>query len=124
MSKCYTYIVLPPKTIVLKDVQLPSHLTEDKYPAALFLQFGQQFVQDNHFAAVVHKVLISCVRWTRLSTVKEIRVVAALAQLHEDVLQAHFLHFAGTVDDINVLHENFSVPEIIKLSFNPGQRFI
>lgn len=99
-------------TIILKNVKLPGHLTENQHTALLLLQFGQQFVQDHHLAAIVDDVLVSGVRWARLGAIEQVRVVAALTQLHQNVLQAHLLHFAGTVDYVYVLHQHLGIPEI------------
>ena len=51
-----------------------------------------------------------CVYSTWFCSVKEVGVVGALPQLHEDVLQPHLLHLASAVDDVDVLHEDLGVP--------------
>ena len=47
---------------------------------------------------------------TWLSSIKEVGMVAALAQLHENVEQLHFGQPAHTVHHINVLQQNPGVP--------------
>ena len=46
---------------------------------------------------------------SRFGSVEEVRVVAALAQLHENVLQTHLLQLAGSVDNVDVPHQDFGV---------------
>lgn len=72
---------------------------------------GQQFVQHHHLPTVHHQVEVSCVWRPRLSAIKQIRMVAALSQLHEDVQQTHLVHFTSRVEDVNVLHQNLCVPD-------------
>lgn len=78
----------------------------------LFLHLGQKFVQHHHLAAVHHKVEVSCVGGSGLSTVEQVRVVAALPQLHEDVEQAHLVHLTRRVQDVDILHQNLCVPDV------------
>ena len=99
-------------TIILENVKLPGHLTENQHTALLLLQLGQQFVQNHHLAAIVDDVLVGGVWWSGLGTIEQVRVVAALTQLHQNVLQAHLLNFAGTVHHVNVLHQHLGIPEI------------
>ena len=47
-------------------------------------------------------MLMSPCTWLR--PIKEVGVVAALPQLHQDVQEAEFLHLASAVDNVNVLH--------------------
>ncbi len=54
-------------------------------------------------------MLVGGVGRSGLGAVEEVRVVGALAQLHEDVLQAHLLQLAGAVDDVDVAHQNLGV---------------
>lgn len=46
-----------------------------------------------------------------LLTVEEVGVVGALPQLHQDVLQAHLLHLAGAVDDVDILQSCIRGPQ-------------
>ena len=41
---------------------------------------------------------------TWLRPIEEVGVIATLAQLHQDVEETEFLHLAGPVDNVNVLH--------------------
>ena len=88
---------------------LPGHLGEDEDSRSLCLHLRQQLIQHCELATVLYKMLISCVWWARLDTIKEVRMVGALSQLHQDVLQSHLLNFASSVDNIDVFHENFGV---------------
>lgn len=54
-------------------------------------------------------MLISGVGWSRLSSIKEVGVVAAFSQLHQNVLQTHLLQLAGAVYNIDVPHQNLCV---------------
>ena len=55
----------PEKTIVLKDVQHPTHLTEDENARAFLMHGLKQLVQDDHFPTVIDQMLVSCVRRAR-----------------------------------------------------------
>lgn len=77
----------------------------------LFLHLGQKLVQDHHLATVHHQVEVGCVGGSGLGAVKQVRVVAALPQLHEDVQQTHLVHLASRVKDVDVLHQNLCVPD-------------
>lgn len=54
---------------------------------------------------------VSGVGWSGFGPVKQVRVVAAFPQLHENVQQAHLVHLSGRVQDVNVLHQNLRVPD-------------
>lgn len=76
----------------------------------LFLHLGQKLVQDHHLATVHHQVEVGRVGGSGLGTVKQVWMVTALPQLHEDVQQTHLVHLARRVQDVNVLHQNLGVP--------------
>ena len=59
-----------------------------------------------------------CLYNTWFSPVKEVGMVGALAQLHQDILQAHLLHLARPVHNVDVLHEDLGVP----LALHPRHR--
>lgn len=42
-------------------------------------------------------------------------MVGALAQLHEDVLQAHFFNLSSPVDNVDVLHQDLGVEVTLHL---------
>ena len=50
------------------------------------------------------QVVVGGVGGAGLGAVEQVRVVAALAQLHENVLQAHLFRLAGSVHYVYVLH--------------------
>lgn len=52
-----TVFVAAPDQIIFQDVKHTGELREDEHPMALCLHFGQQFVEHNHFAAIVDNVL-------------------------------------------------------------------
>ena len=54
-------------------------------------------------------MFISGVWRSWFSTIEEVRVVAAFTQLHQNVLQPHFLQFTSTVDNINIPHQDLGV---------------
>lgn len=83
--------------VILKYVQHPRHLREYEHPGVLLPEFGQQLVKYGELAAVIDEMFVRRVRGARLRAVEQVRVVAALAQLHQDVLQPHLLHLAGAV---------------------------
>ena len=79
------------------------------------LDLGQQLVEDGQLAAVLDQVLVGRVRRTWLNSIKEVRVVGALAQLHQDVLKTHLLHLSGSVDDVDILHQDLGVEVALHL---------
>jgi len=48
---------------------------------------------------------------TWLGAVKEVRVIAAFPELHQDVEQAHLVRLASTIHYVNVLHQDLCVPD-------------
>mmetsp|Transcript_9389 Transcript_9389/g.19079 ORF Transcript_9389/g.19079 Transcript_9389/m.19079 type:complete len:356 (-) Transcript_9389:1289-2356(-) len=74
--------------VVLEDVENPSHLGEDQNPAAVFLELGKELVENLHLSSVLPKVRSIVVGRSRLCAREKVRVVADLAELHEDVLEA------------------------------------
>lgn len=54
-------------------------------------------------------MLVSGVRWSRLSTIEQVGVIAAFAQLHQNVLESHLLQLSGAVNNINIPHQNLGV---------------
>mmetsp|Transcript_13247 Transcript_13247/g.35347 ORF Transcript_13247/g.35347 Transcript_13247/m.35347 type:complete len:371 (-) Transcript_13247:1139-2251(-) len=93
--------------VVLEDVEHLRHLGEDEHlVAALLAQLGHDAVEEDHLAtagddAFVHDLLPALVR----GPLEEEGVVAALAQLHEDVVQADPTRGGHElpVEDLNVL---------------------
>jgi hypothetical protein len=52
-----------------------------------------------------------CGVWrARLCPIKQIWMIGTLSQLHENVLQSHFLYLASTIYNINVLHQDLCIP--------------
>lgn len=80
------------------------------YQLTLFLQLGQQLIEYGHLAAVDDKMEVSGVRWARLRAIKQVRVIAALPELHQHIQQTHLIHLPCRVQDIDVLHQDFSIP--------------
>jgi len=74
------------------------------------LQFRQKLVENGQFARVYHQVLAGRVGGSRLGAVEEIGVIAALAQLHEDVEQSHAVRLSCGVYDVDVFHQDLGVP--------------
>ena len=58
----------------------------------------------------LYEVLVRGVGGSRLGAVEQVRVVAALSQLHQDILQSHLLSFTRAVHNVNVLHQDLGVP--------------
>uniref|UniRef100_A0AAG5DLD8 Uncharacterized protein n=1 Tax=Anopheles atroparvus TaxID=41427 RepID=A0AAG5DLD8_ANOAO len=108
-------LVAAPVAKVLQDVQHARHLAEDEYARVLLLQLPEQLVEHHHLAGVLQQVVVGRVRRARLGPVEQVRVVGALAQLHEDVLQAHLLHLARPVHHVDVLHQDLGVPVALHL---------
>ena len=101
--------------VVLQDIEHPRHLRENQDSRALRLDLGQKLVENGQLAAILDQVLIRCVWGSGLHTVEEIGVVGTLAQLHEDVLQAHFLDLSSPIHDVDVLHQDLSVEVTLHL---------
>ena len=103
-------LVARPAAVVLQDVQHARHLAEDQHATTTLLEARQQLVQQHHLAAVLRQVPVGGVGRARLGAVEQVRVVAALAQLHEDVVQAHLVATSGAVHHVDVLHQDLRVP--------------
>ena len=54
-------------------------------------------------------MLLGRVRGPRLCAVEQVRVVAAFPELHENILKAHLFQLSGTVDDVNIPHQDLRV---------------
>ena len=94
----------------MKEQKNIKNQPEDKDTGALRLQTSQQLVKQKHFATVLNKMLVRGVRRTWLNAIKQIRMVAALPQLHENVEQAHALRLRRRrVEQVNILHQDFGV---------------
>jgi len=76
-------------------------------PAPL-LELGQQLVQQHQLPAVFHQVLPRQEGRPRLRALEEVGVVAALAQLHDDVQEAAAV--GAAVEGLDVLLEQRGVP--------------
>lgn len=50
------------QTVILHNVQHPTHLTENEDAGPIGLQRSQEFVQDHHFTAVLDEVYV-CGVW-------------------------------------------------------------
>ena len=48
---------------------------------------------------------------TWLGSVKQVRMIAAFPQLHQNVEKSHLVGLAGTIDYVNVLHQDLRVPD-------------
>ena len=81
----------------------------------VFLQPGQQLVEDGQLAAVEDEVLPGGVRRAGLGTVEQVGVVAVLPQLHEQVEEAHPVGLPRRVYYVDVLHQDLGVPDVHKL---------
>ena len=103
--------------VVLENVQHATHLREDQDPASLLLHAHEELVQHDHLARVDHEVLVRGVWRSRLGTFEEVRVVAAFAQLHDDVEKPGLgLSLArGSVDGVNVLFQDLLIPPDLHL---------
>lgn len=97
-------------TIILQYIQHPRHLCEDENSAPLLHQLGQQPVQDQQLGGVLDQMLVCSVWRPGLSTVKQIRVITAFTQLHQNILKTHLFGLSGAVHDIDILHQDLGVP--------------
>mmetsp|Transcript_8845 Transcript_8845/g.30409 ORF Transcript_8845/g.30409 Transcript_8845/m.30409 type:complete len:769 (-) Transcript_8845:151-2457(-) len=102
-------VLVPPKEhVVLEDVEQAGHLGEDKDARTLLLQPGQELVQQDHLSSVLDQMHVSRERRSRLGALEQVRVIAALPQLHHDVEQPAPL--PRTVDGVDVLLHQVLVP--------------
>ena len=75
--------VVSQMTKIFKNVQKRSHLREDKhFVITFFVQFAEQFVQNDHFARSSHYMLAYGRSITGLHIGKKIRMTANFSQLH------------------------------------------
>mmetsp|Transcript_32858 Transcript_32858/g.77904 ORF Transcript_32858/g.77904 Transcript_32858/m.77904 type:complete len:460 (-) Transcript_32858:740-2119(-) len=89
------------QAVILQYVEHASHLREDEHAAVPLLQLRQQFVEEDELAAVLDQVIARDERRPRLRPLEQVRVVAALSELHDDVEEARALRPA--VDGLDVL---------------------
>ena len=108
-------LVAAPPAIILENVEHSAHLREDENARALRLQLYEQFVEQMQLAAVLDEMLIGRKRRSRLGAVEEIRMIAAFAQMHENIHHARLLDLAGAVDNVEILHKNLRVPFALQL---------
>jgi len=74
--------------VIFQQVENTAHLGEEEDTRAVGLELCQEEVQHHHLARGLDQVLVRRVRRAGLNAIKEVRVVAALAQLHDNVEQA------------------------------------
>lgn len=67
---------------------------------------------------------VSGVRRAWLSTIKQVRMVTALPQLHQNIQQTHLIHFASWIQDINIFHQDPGIPEVLRAVLNNFLVFI
>lgn len=76
----------PSQAKITEKINTPPHP-----PTHLGLELCEELVKSDHLAAVEDQVLALDVRRTGLLTLEQVRVVAALAQLHHNVQQPHLV---------------------------------
>jgi len=77
--------VIPEDAIVLQNIKHPGHLTEEEDARAVFFDSPQEVIEDFHLATVLDDVSVGGEGWAGFRTIKEVWVVATLAQLHHNV---------------------------------------
>lgn len=73
-------------TVVLEDVKHGGKAREDEYLVLVLARSLHQLVKENHLAGRVNQVLAKLRQSIGLLAIEEVRVVADLAQLDQDVL--------------------------------------
>ena len=76
--------VLHRTAVVLENVEHPRHLREDEDAVALRMEAAEELVEEHHLPRVLDEALVGGER-RLLGALEEVRVVGALAQLHQDV---------------------------------------
>ena len=99
--------------VILEDVEEAGHLGEDEDAAALLLELLEQLIEEDHLTGVLHEVLAGEEGRAGLGTLEQIRVVAALAQLHHHVQQS--APVAAAVHNLDVLLERALVVVLLHL---------
>ena len=56
---------LTKETIVFKNIQHTTHLTENQYARPSCFQESEHFIEDNHLARVFDEMLVSSIGWSR-----------------------------------------------------------
>jgi len=102
-----------PQAVVLHHVEHARHLREDQHARPALLEPREQLVQQHHLAAVLDEVVAGEERRARLGALEQVRVVAALAQLHDHVEQARAVR--APVDGGHVLLQERLVPLALHL---------
>mmetsp|Transcript_34075 Transcript_34075/g.73803 ORF Transcript_34075/g.73803 Transcript_34075/m.73803 type:complete len:464 (-) Transcript_34075:575-1966(-) len=101
-------LVPPEEHVVLQDIEQTGHLREDQHAGSLLLEPRQKLIEENHLTGVLDEVHVRRERWPRLGSLEQVRVVAALPELHDDVEEPAPL--SSSVDGVNVLLHQVLVP--------------
>ena len=104
--------VVAKDAVILEDVEDATHLREDQDATALMLHANEELIQHDHLAGVENQVLIRGVGGAWLRSIEQVRMVATLPELHDDVQQPG-LRLAAShrpVDGIDVPFQDLLVP--------------
>mmetsp|Transcript_4036 Transcript_4036/g.14085 ORF Transcript_4036/g.14085 Transcript_4036/m.14085 type:complete len:240 (+) Transcript_4036:1586-2305(+) len=100
--------------VILEDVEQTRHLREDQHARAFFFQPRQELVQEDHLPGVFDDVLAGEVRRSGLRALEQVRVVAALAQLHDHVQKPRAV--AAAVHDFDVFLQRLFVVVLLHVA--------
>lgn len=61
--------------------------------------------------------MVVCGVWrSRLNAIEQVRVVTTLSELHQNVLQSHLLQLAGSIDNVDISHQDLRIQLALHLA--------
>ena len=109
-----TILVVSVHQVIFQDVEQTSHLREDQHTTAALHETRQKLVQKRELTRALDEVIPGDVRRTRFGTLEQVRVVAALAKLHDDIQKPRSVR--ATVHNVDVLLQDALVKRFLHLS--------
>ena len=101
---------------VVKDVQKPSHLTENEYLAPFSEEFGDEVIEYFELHTCVDDMVSINKWWARFYLVDQIWMIAHLFKLHQHVEQLDSIFGSHAIHRGNIASDNFFVKLLLKLS--------
>mmetsp|Transcript_14522 Transcript_14522/g.42533 ORF Transcript_14522/g.42533 Transcript_14522/m.42533 type:complete len:379 (+) Transcript_14522:1826-2962(+) len=105
--------VLHEAEVILQHVQHARHLGEDEYARSAGFELGKELVKELKLGGILPQVRTVGVGRAGLGAVKEVRMIAHLAQLHEDVEESDLGGSPQGVQFVRVLGQDLLVPLLL-----------
>lgn len=103
--------------VIFQNVNHARHLTENQHTVTALFHLAEQLVQQHHLTTIHVQVLAHGILSTILHSREEVRMVAALAELHDDVQNGRTgavgVSGGGAVDGVDVAHQHTAVEVLL-----------